>query len=109
RRHANPVAVELAGPERKSVINMRDLKEILALPSLRKAIPDLRDLVPRKAQVHEPLTVHTAGSLFQQGNATLVCGDEIVVDEKDFGDAVLGLKIGHAYQNLVKRITIDAG
>ena len=42
-----------------------------------------------KAQVYEPLAVEAAGGVFEQGNAPLVGGDQVVVGLCDFGDGPL--------------------
>ena len=74
---------------RLSRIHLHQLGESSERPSLGHTFDELGVLVAGKAHADEPLAVEFLSHLFEQGDAALVCLDQIVVGRQNRGDLTL--------------------
>src|SRR3972149_6413858 len=89
-------------------IDVSDFSQFLYLPPLRRQ-PQLRlhhlhALMPRKAEVDEPLAVDRLGHFFQNFDAASVVLDQVVVGGEDGSDFALGGKGWKRNRNKVEAL-----
>ena len=68
-------------------------------PPLRHPILHRHRFMAGKSQVHEPLAVEAAGGVFEQGDASLVGGDQVVVQGNNLANRDLLVNWWHMHLN----------